>query len=233
MFTVTLCYLKHQFSHYTDGYVFLPIFHIPPNPPIRAIRITTDAAGVARRDQPFLFDVGVGAVGTNDPDPHFCYVGQALWPRILVRSLVDTKGKSFGQKMTMLEAAGLLLPFCHKHTELAGKYIILENDNQSVVWAFHNGRSRSDDYASLMVMALNDLAMRLHAAVYVVYRRRLSTSAAAYADTLTRGDAQGIAILRSLYPVMRGWHPMLQSWLTNPVLDWDFPSRLAQAILEN
>lgn len=212
---------------------FFPIYYIPSNPPLRAIHFTTDAAGVARRDQPFLHDVGVGAIGIRDPDPHFRYVGQALWPRELVRSLVDVNGKEFGQKMTMLEAAGLLLPFCHKHRELAGQYIVFEVDNLSVVWAYSNGRSRTDDYASVLVMAINDLAMRLHAAVYVKYCRRLSTPAAAYADVLTRGDEKGVAALRNMFPVIRGWHPVLSNWLQNPTIDWDFPSRLADAILQD
>lgn len=209
----------------------LPIYNLTKSPPAVAVVFVTDAAGASRTENPQSVDVGVGAVGYRIPGNTYLYVGQTVWPKSLVYSLLDDNGKEFGRKSTFLEAAGLLVPFCHRAKELSGQTVILENDNIGVVYAFQNGRSRSDDYASLMISTLHEVATRLRCAVYVQYRRRLSSSASIYADHLTRADFKGTKLVDSLTTVEMGWSPMLESWLTKPVIDWTLPPSLADDII--
>ena len=208
----------HIFDTLKCGY---PIPKFLSNPPFKALGFVTDAAGLPDPKNPPVFDVGVGATGFIMPSDSIKYVGQALWPQQFVNN-VDSQNKLFGRKTTLLEAIGLLLPLFHNVKYISGKHVVLYVDNLPTVWAMKKGRSKTDDYTSTIVAAINHIAVSIPCKLYVKHCPRLSTSPAMIADLLTRTDEKGLNFAKKYCQNMvTGWPKALIEWMENPSRDID------------
>ena len=200
---------------------------VPPTKSI--ILVTVAAAGAALKTNQNLV-IGVGCVGYRDPfDLDFEYAAHCVWPRKFVETMKDQTGKSFGNKTTLLEALGVVLPIYHNFHRLRGKHVVSRVDNVAVMWAWKNGRSRMDQYTSVIVFALHYLVCAMPCHLYVQHLPRLSTEAAEVADYLSRQDAKGLETMFDLSKflnIREDWPPSLLNWMNNPVIDWDLGKKL-------
>ncbi len=114
-------------------------------------------------------------------------------------------------------------------------HVVLKVDNLGTVWAYEKGRSKEDPYTSVIMTALNHIAVYFSCKLYVTHCPRLSCEAAVLADLLTRTNDQGLAFVhRKKVPLLTGWPPSLLHWMSKPTLDWtlglslvdDFKARL-------
>ena len=226
----TLHFWLHVFHDLQFGF---PIPKTMPHPPLKAITFITDAAGLSDPDHPPSFDVGVGAVGYNQPYQDIFYVGQALWPPVFVCS-TDIRRKLFGRKTTLLEAIGLLLPIFHNYQQIQNHHVILLVDNLPTVWAYKKGRSKSDVYTSVIISALQFLVISLECKLYVHHCPRLSSKPAVMADLLTRTDPKGLQLVQKWHSrITTGWPKSLISWFNNPTEDWNLGPKLLQDLRFN
>ena len=212
----------HIFEDFKCGF---PIPHFLSSPPVNALAFVSDAAGVPNPDNPPDYAVGVGATGFLYCDDKIRYCGQAVWPYQFILN-VDIHQKLFGRKTTLLEAIGLILPLFHNAAHLPGNCVILFVDNLPVVWAYQKGRSKKDQYTSVIVTAINHVATSLGCRVFVRHCPRLSTTPALVADLLSRTDDKGLNIAKKYQSLQYGWPLSLQHWMENPSKDWFLGSKL-------
>ena len=193
-------------------------------PPAKAAVMVTDAAGGAalKNNQDLTIGVGcVGFIGHREDD--ILYAAKCDWPRCFVTTMKDSLGKSFGNKTTLLETLGVLLPIYHNFKYLRGKHVLARVDNVAVMWAFKNGRSRLDPFTSVIVTALHYVLMAMPCYFHIEHLPRMSTEAAELADHLSRNDSRGQEALASLsqyLQVRSDWPPSLLAWMHNPKIDW-------------
>ena len=208
----------HIFESLQHGF---PIPKISKFPPAIVQTFVTDAAGHPDPDIPLDYKVGVGTAGYINPCPKIIYLGQALWPPSFLPTK-DVISKFFGRKTTLLEAIGLILPLYHNIPSIMGTHIVLKVDNLGTVWAYEKGRSKEDPYTSVIMTALNHIAVYFSCKLYVTHCPRLSCEAAVMADLLTRTNERGMDFVRrKKIPIMSGWPPSLLNWMYNPTLDWN------------
>lgn len=225
---VMLHFWLHVFHDLKFGF---PIPKTMPHPPLKAITFITDAAGFPDPERVPSFDVGVGAVGYYQPLQSIFYVGQALWPPAFVCSS-DIKQKLFGRKTTLLEAIGLLLPICHRFQQVKNHHVILLVDNLPTVWAFKKGRSKTDVYSSVIISALQFLAVSLECKLYVQHCPRLSSKPAIMADLLSRTDPKGLNLVQKWHSdLTTGWPSSLVAWFQQPSEDWFLGEKILQDLL--
>lgn len=208
-----------------------PIPKFDKYPPAMCIAFATDAAGgAALRNEPQL-EIGVGAVGFIRPyQSHlsdFFYNAQCLWPKKFISEIRDIQNRAFGNKTTLLETLGVFVPIFHNIDLVINKSVLIFVDNVAVVWAYQNGRSRTDVYTSMFIYILELIANSFNIRIYLTHVPRVSTLPALLADTLTRTDPKGRSLLKSLsLPILNQWPKSIRNWMENPKLDWDLGSRV-------
>ena len=195
-------------------------------PPATCVVFVTDAAGGAALKKNPTLEIGVGCCGYVTPySEDLEYVAQCIWPHPFISMMKDCSQKSFGNKTTLLECIGTLIPVYHNFKFLSGKHVLFLIDNVAVMWSYHNGRSRLDPYVTVIVTALHYVLMYLSCAVYVNHLPRVSTMSALYADTLSRKDSKGIELFSTLKQmkseIETSWPPCLLEWMRSPTLDWN------------
>ena len=198
--------------------------------PTKAVVLVSDAAGGAALKNNQSLVIGVGCVGFVNPRENYIeYAAHCVWPRPFISTLKDQLGKSFGNKTTLLEAIGVLLPLYHNFYELTGKHVVSRVDNVAVMWAWRNGRSRIDPYTSVIVHAIQVLVSFNTVYLYIEHLPRVSTQSAEQADFLSRQDAKGLEMmfdLSSLVKIRDDWPPSLLSWMNSPFVDWDLGKKI-------
>ena len=213
--------LKHRF----------PLCPPVPTSHARLLSFVTDAAGVSKEKiaaQPH--DIGVGACGIDSTGKIY-YTGQAFWPISFV-SAKDDRGVFCGFKTTSLELLGWFLPLYHNRHNLTDGEVQIFVDNMSSVFAFKNGRSHIDNWASFLLTGLMFVMTALNCRVRVDYLRRVSTYPAVIADLLTRTDPKGIAFVQRLkLPLHTSWPPALLAWMLYPTFDPQFKWKLLKDFL--
>lgn len=207
----------------------------PPVPDTHDNLLTfvTDAAGLSQ-DQIAArpHDVGVGACGV-DGQGKIYYTGQAFWPLYFI-SARDDRGIFCGFKTTSLELLGWFLPLYHNRLSLSNGEIKICVDNLSSVFAFKNGRSHIDNWASFLLTSLMFVLTALNCRLRVEYLRRVSTYPAVIADLLTRTDQKGLAFVQRLHlPLHTSWPPALLEWMKYPTFDPQFKWKLLKDFCNN
>ena len=212
--TVNLLHVwLHIFDDLQHGF---PIPKTMPEPPVTALAFVSDAAGLPKHDTILSHDIGIGAVGYVLPFGEIFYAGQALWPLAFVKSY-DSHLKLFGCKTTLLEAIGLIIPLYHNVQHLQGKHVVVFVDNLATVWAYKKGRSKTDDYSSAILSALNHVAVSLPFKLYVKHLPRVSSQPAWMADLLTRTDEKGLNVIKMWQSeIVTGWPSSLIKWMESP-----------------
>ena len=120
-----------------------------------------------------------------------------------------------------MEAIGLLLPLFHNFKALSHKHVLLLVDNLATVWAYENGRSRTDPYTSVIISALNHIAVSIPCKLYVQHVPRVSTYHALLADILSRHDDKSLFLVEEFRDQLQThWPKTLTAWFQSPSLDW-------------
>jgi hypothetical protein len=211
----------------------LPISPRPKEPPLNAIRFTSDAAGaamVSREGQRIAVAstkaVGAASISMDENDnPNFAC--RIFWPVEFITQLKDSKGSLFGSKSTCLETIGAILPFLSIPHQLAGRHVVLELDNINVLYAWEKRQAKEDMETSVLIRSLHLMASYLACQVHVKHLPRKSTRAAILADELSREETTSPILearIKELESPMRS--QALSSWLSNPVADWNLATVL-------
>ena len=85
-------------------------------------------------------------------------------------------------------------------SEFQGHSLIFENDNMGLVWSFRKGRSKRCPYVTMIIQALNYVAVHFSVNLIVRHRKRKTTPDSVLADTLTRQDDASKLALSLLQP---------------------------------
>ena len=209
--------LLHIWLHiFHDLQYGFPIPKTMPEPPVTSLAFVSDAAGLPKHETKLSHDIGIGAVGYVLPFGEIFYAGQALWSLAFVKSY-DSHLKLFGCKTTLLDAIGLIIPLYHNRQHLKGKHVVVFVDNLPTVWANKKGRSKTDDYSSAILTALNHVAVSWPFKLYVKHLPRVSSQPAWMADLLTRTDEKGLNVIKMWQSeIVTGWPPSLIKWMEKP-----------------
>ncbi len=206
------------------------------NPPIFPVSFVTDAAGAAwevtengRVNCSIPNDRGAAAVGHRKGK--VTAVARVIWPKSFILSAKSSERKFYGSKSATLETIGLLLPFLAFPMDLAGRHVLLEVDNLSVVYAWEKRYSKTDPETSLLIRCLHVLEAFLCCKIHVRHLRRVSNRMAFLADSLSREQTitaevkESVSDAKIVFP--KG---ALTAWLKAPGLDWDLPLKLVSDV---
>ena len=83
-----------------------------------------------------------------------------------------------GSKSGTLEMVGLLLPFLAQPEEVAGRHVVLKEDNIEVVCGRNKRYSKGDAETSFLIRCLHVLEVNLECKIYVTHVKRCSTAVA-------------------------------------------------------
>ena len=198
-----------------------PIHDIPPHPSDSTKVISTDAAG---NNLPQLSrNIGAGVVFyrfNHETNVNETVIANAYFLNSFVTSQCDDTGKHFGSKTAVLEALGVLLALHHFISEFEGQSIIIDCDNEGLVWAWQIGRSKTCKYLSQILNTINYTAVMYSVNLYFRHVKRKTTPASIMADHLTRDDDDRAAILKltKLRNQHFGFPPLLHDWMQNPTI---------------
>ena len=209
----------------------LPIAPRPSLPPIYAIRCTSDAAGVDLTLSPNETEgERFGAASILHTRDHISLlISRIFWPPHFIFHAKDNKGTRIAAKSSTLEAIGVLLPFLSFPEILAGKHVILQVDNLSLIHGWKKRQMNNDLEASMILRAIHVLSLFLRCRVHLAHCPRLTTPSAVLADHLSRKSSTStkeelLARTKSCPPNS----PALQRWLQNPTVDWNLPLALLE-----
>jgi len=205
----------------------LPIAHKIGGVPLQYLVFLSDAAGHADKlDHDLAAGKGAASLG-YDRNEKFWYCSRVRWPTDLLTTMVDSKGVRFGNKMTTLEAVGLLLPFVTVPRILAGRHVVLEVDNTSVVYGMRKKGTTGDLEAAILFRAIHVIASFLGVICHVRHVRRESTKASRVADRLSREATATKEVLLHISEAEQWEAPeVLTDWLECPKEDWSLVNKL-------
>ena len=210
-----------------------PIHDIKEFPSDNTVVISTDAAGNNLAD--LDHDIGAGVVwyrfniSTNSKET---IIAQADFLRSFVTTQCDEYDKHFGSKTSVLEALAVMLALYQFIPNFAGQSLIIDCDNEGLVWAWRKGRSKTCKYLSLLLNAMNYVAVMYSVNLYFRHVKRKTTPASTMADHLTRDDNHREAILKLTKDRNKffGFPPVLLDWMQNPTVYDNFAFEFYQAI---
>jgi hypothetical protein len=215
----------------------LPIAKEPSPPGLNAIHFYTDAAGAkyalskGRRvplelqDQKGVAGVGLEAKGS------IWWWSRLFWSFELLHRSQDSKGAHFGNKMSTLEAIGILLPLLTVPEKLLGRELVFFVDNISVMYGWENNGLKNDITATIMLRAVSLIAAYLGAEVHVMHIPRMENKWAELADSLTRQKTSSKSVFAILGEVpeskVKG---ALEEWIEHPTENWELPENLLNEV---
>ena len=200
---------------------YFPIHDISDFPCDSTVVISTDAAGNNLSD--LNHDIGAGVVWYKfnyDTNSNETVIAQAFFLRSFVTTQCDEYDKHFGSKTSVLEAMAVMLALHHFIPNFAGQSLIIDCDNEGLVWAWKKGRSKTCKYLSLLLNAMNYVAIMYSVNLYFRHVKRKTTPASIMADHLTRDDDHRDAILKLTKDRNKffGFPPLLLDWMHNPTV---------------
>ena len=200
---------------------YFPIHDISEFPCDSTVVISTDAAGNNLSD--LNHDIGAGVVWYKfnyDTNSNETIIAQAFFLRSFVTTQCDEYDKHFGSKTSVLEAMAVMLALHHFIPNFAGQSLIIDCDNEGLVWAWKKGRSKTCKYLSLLLNAMNYVAVMYSVNLYFRHVKRKTTPASIMADHLTRDDDHRDAILKLTKDRNKffGFPPLLLDWMHNPTV---------------
>jgi len=166
----------------------------PGKPGLECITFVSDAAGSkydiidgVKHFQNGIDDRGVACIWVEkDKVKWLC---RKAWSSFLLEQALDSRGKSYGNKTTTLEAVGLVIPFVTIPEFLAGKDILFKTDNIAVVFGWESKSIKFDRSASILIKAVAIMSAFLGCRVFVEHLPRMTTMEAELADHLSRASS--------------------------------------------
>jgi hypothetical protein len=208
----------------------LPIAGEPRLPGLEALHFYTDAAGAKYalcRGKRVPLDIkekkgvaGVGVLKNNKP----WWWSRIFWSARLLHFCKDSKGAYYGNKMSTLEAVGILLPFLTVPEKLVGRELVFHVDNISVVYGWENGGMKNDVSASIILRSIHLICNYLGVILHITHVPRLSTEWAYIADCLSRQATTSESVFARVEGIEESKvQGALEKWLRNPDEDWNLP----------
>ena len=160
-------------------------------------------------------------------------VAQADFLRSFVTTQRDEYDKLFGAKTSVLEALAVMLALYHFIPNFAGKSIVIDCDNERLVWAWKKGRSKSCKYLSQILIAMNYVAVMYSVNLNLRHVKRKTTPASVMADHLTRDDKARAAILNLTKERNKffGFPTLLYDWMQRPSIYDNFAFEFYNSII--
>lgn len=207
----------------------LPIASELSAPPLRHKTFTSDAAGLPENSKR-IGKVGAGCIGLDEMGV-MILATQVWWRTETLDFERDEKGCRFGDKMTTLEFAGLMVPFLCMPDKLRNQHVVIQVDNISCCYGWENGSVSGDLTASILIRALGLIAAKLSTIIHVVHLPRNSSWESRFADRLTRSETcwkQDSETVKSFDYLEI---PLLfRNWIDHPTSDWEFSLALSDLI---
>ena len=187
----------------------LPLAPPPTPPPILHTAFISDAAG--RRPPGSQDQTGVASLGIVNNKSWFGL--RVFWQPQFTWAVQNNTA--------VYEMVGLLLPILTLHKQLQYQEIVLQVDNEAIVWSWPKRRMKNDALASILIRTLHIIEAYIPCKIYVEHLNRRSNTAAKITDNLSRHstttpeDLQHITHNQDDLP-----KPFLQ-WLSNPTENWN------------
>jgi hypothetical protein len=215
----------------------LPIAAEPSLPGLGAMHFYTDAAGgkyaLCRGKRIPLdkeIEKGVAGVGISNTNTVWWW-SRVSWSTALLHYCSDEKGAIYGNKMTTLEAVGLLLPLMTVPENLMGRELVFHVDNISVMYGWENGGCKHDVSATIILRAVFLISNFLGITIHVDHVPRMSDKWAELADSLTRSTTCSESVFGQMGDVKESKvEGSLLEWIKKPSEDWELPGRLLKEI---
>jgi hypothetical protein len=212
-----------------DEEEWVPICHPPHPPPICTKIFYSDAAGFPKNGS-WKANIGCGVVGL-DEGSDTCFAYQLWWPKTFITEKTDEKGARFGSKTATLEQIGVLLPLLLIPEKLANQHIIFRTDNIACVFGHQNRLMKGDESASILIRTVHLICAYLGSTIHMEHTPRCSDWGSTVADNLSRASTTGFLENQ----MIKRWSHLkipdrLESWLSNPVADWDIPFQLLEYV---
>jgi hypothetical protein len=211
----------------------LPIAKEPVPPGLEVLHFYTDAAGAKYamcRGKRIPLDLkttkGVAGVGLTSSGKVWWW-SRLNWSEKLLHYSSDKKGAIYGNKMSTLEAIGILLPLLTSPDKLLGRELVFHVDNISVMYGWDNKGLKHDTSATIMIRCIHLVANYLGAEVHVNHMPRMSTHWARVADSLTREETSTEGVFAELEETPESKvEGALLTWTRNPNEDWELPEKV-------
>lgn len=207
----------------------LPIASEMSAPTLRHKTFTSDAAGMSSNSRK-IGKVGAGCIGLDEMG-RLCLATQIWWNSQTLDTCLDEKGCRYGDKMTTLEFAGLMVPFLVMPNQLRNQHVVIQVDNISCCYGWGNGSVKGDLSASILIRALGLIAAKLSTIIHIVHLPRNSVWESKFADRLTRSETtscQDSCTVRSFGNLQVP--AVFRDWIDNPSQDWSFCTKLLEVI---
>ena len=202
----------------------LPIPTLMDSPPTNVTAFCSDAAGCASTSTSapqLLHSIGAGFAAFLYPASKVFMTGRAFWPENFILTALDEDLKSAGNKTCALELIGWILPLYHALPHIHNSHVVIECDNIGSIFAFHRGRSKTDQWSSTILTAIMEICFEFAIFLHVEHRRRCSTTPSRYADWLSRDDHKGQKIVNMAnVPTTEGFPPSLLHWMKDPTFNF-------------
>jgi len=191
-------------------------------PPLDHLVFHSDAAGWADQckgqHRPGVASVGISA------DGEIFFAFRLFWNNQMIKHLVDADNKRFGNKSSMLEFVGIMIPFLMIPESLKKQHIVLFTDNSGCESAWKNRNCKEDEYLSILVRCLHLISIRLSCVIHVRHKPRCSSWESVTVDNMSRDNTTSNSELRLLESFRNLYMPQFMSrWLSNPTKDWGLP----------
>lgn len=212
--------------------VWLPITPRYCNPPLTYYYFTSDAAGCA--DNAITkTGLGCGSVGF-DTKGDICFLKQLLWPDNVLDEFHDEKGCKLGNKTTMLEFLGIIIPFVIIPEKLCNKYVIVKTDSIGCFYGWLNKQASGDGMASILVRALHLISSRLCCHIHIEHLPRCSSWDSMLVDRISRSRTTTKNDLSLIdHHSSRNIPEVLQDWMINPEEDWGLATKLLEFVCQS
>ena len=197
-------------------------------PPLRAVHISSDAAGDPEGKGGR--GAGIGGVGLNEEgEVNMCF--QYLWKEEMITKKKDDKGARMGSKTTFLETVGMTVSWLTYPEEMAGKHIVMSTDNTGCFFGWENKHVKGDNLASVLIRVILVLSTYMNAAVHVEKVMRKSTWGSDMADKLSREvttRGQAAELLKAAGG--RELPQFFKEWMDDPTEDLTLPLKCLEYV---
>jgi len=206
-----------------------PIPSMPCSPPLFYKEFVSDAAGFADNCS-FTKNIGVASLGFTE-DGNIFFAKRVWWDPLMIKVKTDVNGKRFGNKTTMLETIGCLMPFVCTPASLRNQHVVLKVDNIACHEIWKKRYCKEDVYSSILVRCIHLLSNFLCCIVHIQHCPRRSTWSSCRVDDMSRESTSSTnddillsSIVSSPIPVC------LTSWIYSPTVDWNLPMKLLSEV---
>ena len=187
----------------------LPIAPRYCNIPLFTFNFVSDAAG--RPPPGSKIKTGVATLGIHNDKAWFgC---RLFWPVNFTLAVQNNTA--------VYELVGLVIPIVLNIQKIRYNHVVLNVDNQAIVWSWPKKQMKGDELASILLRVLSILEMYIPCMIHVQHMPRLSSPAAIVTDNLSRDSTSFSADIKLLTHTEDDLPASLRNWLNHPYANWN------------